>query len=152
MRKLQALVAAAATAGTLAAGLAIAPAAQAAAPAAAQAAAPKKHFFGPYYSGFGKGETFGKRSYFKGYWYRTGGRYWFFGDLIDRDFDRQYTYVWFRWHDRFGFHTKVFRTLGKKRFIKFGGFRVGTGFDDFKIRVCEGRNQFADCGKWGDAF
>ena len=35
--------------------------------AAQQAQSSSKHFFGPYYSGFGRGENFGHRSYFKGY-------------------------------------------------------------------------------------
>ncbi|GIH89401.1 hypothetical protein ACFFMN_14620 [Planobispora siamensis] len=156
MSKLRTVLAGTALAGSLAAGLAAAPAAMAAtadtATAAQQAQAPKKHFFGPYYSKFGGGESFGKRSYFKGYWYKDNGRYWFFGDLFDRDRDREYSYVWFRWHDKFGTHTKYYKTFGHRHFDKFGGFKKSNGFDDFKIRVCEGDNRFDDCGNWGDAF
>ncbi|WP_433251494.1 hypothetical protein ACQPYK_06110 [Streptosporangium sp. CA-135522] len=154
MRKIRTLLTGAALAGSLAAGLAVTPAqaATAGASAAQQVQGPSKHFFGPYYSGFGAGEDFGHRSYFKGYWYKDGGRYWFFGDLFDRDRDREYSYVWFKWHDRSGYHTKVFKTFGHQRFAGYGGFRRSGGFDDFKIRVCEGRDKFDDCGGWGDAF
>jgi hypothetical protein len=151
------LLVGAALAGSLAVGLAAAPA-QAATATSGDAAAtqtqsgPKKHFFGPIWSKFGKGESFGKRSYFKGYWYKHNDRYWFFGDLVDRDFDKQYSYVWFRWHDKFGAHTKYYKTFGKKNFHKFGGFTTGSGFDDFDIRVCEGPTRFSDCGGWQDVF
>ncbi|WP_449062565.1 hypothetical protein [Planomonospora algeriensis] len=120
--------------------------------AAAQEAQSSKHFFGPYHSGFGKGESFGERSYFKGYWVKDGGRYWFHGDLFDRDHDRSYSYVWFKWHDRSGYHTKVFKTFGHSHYKSYGGFKKSRGFDDFKIRVCEGTNKFDDCGRWYDAF
>ncbi|MFI6506585.1 hypothetical protein ACIBCT_03190 [Streptosporangium sp. NPDC050855] len=147
-------------AGSLAAGVAAAPASTAStAPASTasaavvqEAQASGKHFFGPYHSGFGRGESFGKRSYFKGYWTKDGGRYWFYGDLFDRDRDRDRSYVWFKWHDRFGSHTKVFKTSGRSHFHRFGGFKKSNGFDDFKIRVCEGDDKFDDCGRWGDAF
>ncbi|MBB2909394.1 hypothetical protein FHS43_000640 [Streptosporangium becharense] len=165
MNPTRALLAGAALAGSLLAGGLAAPAATAATvPAAApvpaaplsapavSAALGGKHFFGPYHSAFGGGESFGKRSYFKGYWVKTGGRYWFYGDLVDRDRDRHYSYVWFRWHDRSGHHTKVFKTFRHAGFAEFGGFRTSKGFDDFKIRVCEGTDKFDDCGGWGDAF
>ncbi|MDP9863037.1 MULTISPECIES: hypothetical protein [Streptosporangium] len=155
--KVRTLLVSATLAGSLAAGLAGAPAqaATAGGPGASetlQAKGPVKHFFGPYYSKFGGGESFGRRSSFKGYWYKEGGRYWFFGDLFDRDRDREYSYVWFRWHDRSGSHVKYYKTFGVRHFDKFGGFRKSDGFDDFKIRVCEGDNRFDDCGGWGDAF
>ncbi|GAA3120830.1 hypothetical protein GCM10010466_09680 [Planomonospora alba] len=156
MNKVRTLLAGTAAAGVLAAGLAAAPAqaaaAGAAAPAAVQGAQAPKHFFGPYHSGFGKGESFGRRSSFKGYWIQQGGRYWFHGDLSDRDRDRHYSYVWFKWHDRSGTHVKYYKTFGSRHFGGFGGFRKSHGFDDFKIRVCEGVDRFDDCGGWGDAF
>ncbi|MBG0827749.1 hypothetical protein HS041_08230 [Planomonospora sp. ID67723] len=155
MSKFRTILVGTALAGSLAAGLAAAPAQAATAgtaTSAEQVQGPKKHFFGPYYSKFGGGESFGKRSYFKGYWYKDDGRYWFFGDLFDRDRDREYSYVWFKWHDRFGHHVKYYKTFGGKHFDKFGGFKGSNGFDDFKIRVCEGDNRFDDCGSWGDAF
>ncbi|MFF5211791.1 hypothetical protein [Streptosporangium sp. NPDC000396] len=154
MSKIRAFVVGTALTGSLAAGLAAAPAqaATAGTSAAQQAQSPRKHFFGPYYSAFGGGEDFGHRSYFKGYWYSDSGRYWFFGDLFDRDHDREYSYVWFKWHDRFGSHVKYYKTFGNRHFEKFGGFKKSSGFDDFKIRVCEGTDRFDDCGGWGDAF
>ncbi|MEV4244018.1 hypothetical protein AB0J63_11460 [Streptosporangium canum] len=154
MKKARTLLVGAALAGSLAAGLAVAPAqaATAATAGAQQAQSPQKHFFGPYYSTFGGGESFGHRSYFKGYWYKDGGRYWFFGDLVDRDRDREYSYVWFKWHDNSGSHVKYYKTFRGRHFDKFGGFKKSRGFDDFKIRVCEGDNRFDDCGGWGDAF
>ncbi|GAT66419.1 hypothetical protein PS9374_02069 [Planomonospora sphaerica] len=156
MSKARTLLAATALTGALAAGLAAAPAqastAGTATAAASQEAQGSKHFFGPYYSKFGGGEGFGKRSYFKGYWIKQDGRYWFHGDLFDRDRDREYSYVWFRWHDKFGTHTKYYKTFGGRHFTKFGGFKKSNGFDDFKIRVCEGDDRFDDCGGWGDAF
>ncbi|MBG0813626.1 hypothetical protein [Planomonospora sp. ID82291] len=156
MSKARTLLAATVLAGSLAAGLAAVPAQAATAGtatvAAFQEAQGSKHFFGPYHSTFGGGEGFGKRSYFKGYWIKQDGRYWFHGDLFDRDRDREYSYVWFRWHDKFGVHTKYYKTFGSRHFTKFGGFKKSSGFDDFKIRVCEGDDRFDDCGGWGDAF
>ena len=160
MSKIRTALVGAALAGSLAAGVVAAPSAMASASkssngsavAVQETQASSKHFFGPYYSGFGGGESFGRRSYFKGYWTSSGGRYWFYGDLFDRDRDRQRSYVWFKWHDRFGSHSKVFNTFGNSGFNKFGGFKKSNGFDDFKIRVCEGRDKFDDCGRWGDAF
>jgi len=156
------LLAGAALAASLLAGVAAAPAASASAGTAGTAASATvatqqaqtsgKHFFGPYYSGFGRGEDFGHRSSFKGYWTKDNGRYWFYGDLFDRDRDRSSSYVWFKWHDRFGSHTKVFKTFGHGDIDHFGGFKKSNGFDDFKIRVCEGTDKFDDCGRWGDAF
>ncbi|WP_326646443.1 hypothetical protein OG884_17620 [Streptosporangium sp. NBC_01755] len=155
MSTTRALLAGAALAGSLLAGVAVAPAAMASASTATatqQAQTSSKNFFGPYYSGFGQGEDFGHRSYYKGYWTKESGRYWFYGDLFDRDRDRSYSYVWFKWHDRFGSHTKVFKTRGHSDIDRFGGFKGSSGFDDFKIRVCEGTDKFDDCGRWGDAF
>ncbi|MEU6996799.1 hypothetical protein [Nonomuraea sp. NPDC046570] len=154
MSKIRNLLVGGALAASLAAGLAAAPAAQAATAgsAAAQAQAPVRHFFGPVYSGFGGGEDFGHRSNFKGYWYKSDGRYWFFGDLFDRDRDREYSYVWFRWHDDRGSHTSYYKSFGSRHFEKYGGFKRSSGFDDFDIRVCEGGDRFDDCGSWKDVF
>ncbi|MEV8638551.1 hypothetical protein AB0395_43540 [Streptosporangium sp. NPDC051023] len=152
MSKIRTLLVGAALAGSLTAGLAAAPAQAATATTAQQAQGFTKHFFGPYYSGFGGGEDFGHRSSFKGYWYNDHGRYWFFGDLTDRDHDREYSYVWFKWHDNSGSHIKFYKTFGGLHFNRYGGFSKGDGFDDFKIRVCEGDSRFDDCGSWGDAF
>ncbi|MDH2423815.1 hypothetical protein [Sphaerisporangium sp. TRM90804] len=158
MRKIRNLLVSTALAGSLAAGIAAtAPAAQAETSAAAGTAVTAeaqaaRHFFGPIYSTFGRGEDRGHRSYFKGHWKKSNGRYWFYGSLFDRDRDRDYSYVWFRWHDDRGFHAKYYKTFGKKDFSKFGGFRKSSGFDDFDIRVCEGDNRFDDCGRWSDVF
>jgi hypothetical protein len=160
MSKVRTLLTGAALAGALITSMAAAPAAMAstadasaATVAVQQAQSSSKHFFGPYYSGYGRGENFGHRSYFKGYYTKdNSGRYWFYGDVYDRDHDRQYTYVWYRWHDRSGSHTKVFKTSGEAHFNKFGGFRKSNGFDGFDFRVCEGGNSSDDCGDWGDAF
>ncbi|MEO3811662.1 hypothetical protein ABGB17_21930 [Sphaerisporangium sp. B11E5] len=157
MRNIRNLLVSTALAGSLAAGLAAATAPAASASAAgtsgsAVAAQASRHFFGPIYSHYGRGEDRGHRSYFKGYWEKSSGRYWFYGSLFDRDRDRDYSYVWFRWHDDRGFHTKYYKTFGKLSFNKFGGFRKSNGFDDFDIRVCEGDNRFDDCGGYKDVF
>ena len=91
-------------------------------------------------------------SSFRGYRYKDSGRYWFFGDLTDRDHDREYSYVWFKWHDNSGSHVASYKTFGGRHFDRFGGFSKNRGFDDFKIRVCEGDSGTDDCGAWGDAF
>ncbi|WP_214414901.1 hypothetical protein [Sphaerisporangium fuscum] len=178
MRKIRNLLAGTALAGSLAVGLAAAPAAHASATEATGSAAEatgsaaeatgsaagatgsaataqalgSRHFFGPIYSGFGHGEGRGDRSYFKGYWIGSGGRYYFSGSLLDRDHDHQYSYVWFRWHDDHGFHTRFFRTFGRYDLDRFGGFRRSDGFDDFDVRVCEGRSGTSDCGGYTDVF
>jgi len=142
---------AASLAGALAATPAMAAAAPAQAAPALSAQAPR-HFFGPIYSRFSNGEDFGHRSYFKGYWNKDHGRYWFTGDLYDRDGDHQYSYVWYRWHDNGGTHVSYYKTFGHRHFDRWGGFRKSSGFNDFDIRVCEGGNRFADCGGWQDVF
>ncbi|GAA1278656.1 hypothetical protein GCM10009677_36250 [Sphaerisporangium rubeum] len=156
MRNLRNLLVSTALAGSLAAGLAAvtAPAASASAAGTSGTAAAQssRHFFGPIHSRFGRGEDSGDRSYFKGYWTKSDGRYWFYGSLFDRDHDRDYSYVWFRWHDDRGFHTKYYKTFGRLNFSKFGGFRKSDGFDDFDIRVCEGDDRFDDCGGYKDVF
>lgn len=156
VRKIRSILVGTALAGSLAVGLAAAPAAQAAQAStsttatAASASSPSKHFFGPYYSRFGGDEDRGDRSYFKGYWYKNNGKYYFSGDLFDRDRDRDYSYVWFKWHNDSGYHTSYYKTFN--RFHYEHSFKRSSGFDDFKVRVCEGDNRFDDCGSWGDAF
>ncbi|WP_214108781.1 hypothetical protein [Acrocarpospora catenulata] len=153
MRIARSIMAGTALVGALTAGAFVAPAANAA-PAAVQASGPAKHFFGNFYSKYHKGEDtgFGDRSYFKGYWIKKDGWYWFYGDLFDRDHDSEYSYVWYRWHDGSGYHTKYFgRTKGHAHFDKFAKFKAGK-FDDLDIRVCEGDSSTEDCGAWGDAF
>ncbi len=72
-----------------------------------------------------------------------------------RDRDRQWTYVWYRYTDKFGrSHQKFFKnnSFGHgDRFNKFFGFKKGF-VKDVDFRVCEGVNKFDDCGGWGDAF
>ncbi|MEV5413889.1 hypothetical protein AB0K60_34300 [Thermopolyspora sp. NPDC052614] len=136
MRKIRNLVAGGLIAGALVAGAVTSPVAASAASAAAPAAkvavqAGPKHFF-KFYSGFDKG----RRSLFEGYWYKKDGWYYVFGDLFDRDFDREYSYLWIKYEDRFGrFHFKRFKTFGKfhyeNKFFKARHFWVG---------VSEGRN------------
>ena len=127
MRKIRNILAGGLIAGALAVGAVAAPAAQAAAApagASAGAAAAAKGF--TYYSGYDKG----KRSLFKGAWFKRGGWYYVKGDLFDGDFDREYSYLWIRYEDRFGrFHTKRYKTLKRfhfeKRFFKVRHFWVG---------------------------
>jgi hypothetical protein len=148
----------AALTGALAAGLAAAPAAQAAISApAAQAAtadsssavqaqtAPRRHFIGPYFSD--SREDRRHESYFRGYWYKKSGGYYFTGDLFDRHRDRDGSYVWFKWYDRFGkFHKQSYRTDGRRHFAPIRFKR------DFDVRVCEGRSSSSGCGGWHDVF
>ncbi|GAA0386850.1 hypothetical protein Acor_25550 [Acrocarpospora corrugata] len=155
VRNIRRIMVGAALAGALAAGVLAAPAANAAAaPAAAAASAPTKHFFGNFYSKWHPSEDddFGHRSYFKGYWYKKDGYYWFVGDLFDRDRDNEYSYVWYRYRDGSGYHEKYFgKSKSHLHFNNFAKFKSGK-FNDFDIRVCEGDNRFEDCGGWGDAF
>lgn len=131
MRKIRNILAGSMIAGALAAGAVAAPAAQAAAaPATASATASAKGF--TYYSGYDKG----KRSLFKGSWFKRGGWYHVKGDLFDTDFDREYSYLWIKYEDRFGrTHIKRYKTFKKfhyeKKFFKVRHFWVG---------VSEGRN------------
>jgi hypothetical protein len=144
VRKIRNIVAGTMIAGALAAGAVAAPAAasaSAAAPAAASVSAQtaSKHFFA-YYSGFDKG----KRSLFKGYWYKRHGWYYVYGDLFDKDFDREYSYLWIKYQDRFGrIHIVRYKTFGsfhyEKRFFKVKHFWVG---------VSEGRHFDDDFSGW----
>ncbi|WP_066368996.1 hypothetical protein [Herbidospora mongoliensis] len=156
MRKLSRALAGTALAAGLMAGAMAAPATAAATTSAATvSAAPSKHFFGAYYSHWSNGFEKSHKSYFKGYWTNSGGQYWFYGDVFDRDRDRQWTYVWYRYTDKFGrSHEKFFKNNSfshGNRFNKFFGFKKGF-VKDVDFRVCEGVNKFDDCGGWGDAF
>ncbi|WP_062345040.1 hypothetical protein [Herbidospora yilanensis] len=154
MRKLPRVLAGTALAAGLMAGAMAAPATAGATASAGSAAASSKHFFGPYYSHWGDKFEKSHRSYFKGYWTKTGNQYWFYGDLFDTDRDRQWSYVWYRYTDRFGkSHTKWFKntSFGHGDFDKFFGFKKGF-VKDVDFRVCEGTNRFDDCGGWNDAF
>ncbi|MDF5751510.1 hypothetical protein [Spongiactinospora sp. TRM90649] len=139
------LLVGAALAGSLATGLAT-PAVASASASASASVAPSRHHFGPYYSN--SSESFSHESYFKGYWYKQSGKYYFAGDLFDRHrSDRDYSYVWFRWHDKFGrFHQKSYKTFGRLHFNPFQFKR------DFDLRVCEGRTPTSGCGGWHDVF
>ena len=134
MSKVRTLLAGTALAGALAAGMAAAPAAMASTPTAALPPRP------PLSRPRARPSTSSARTtpdsaavrlwtplLLQGVLHKDGsGRYWFYGDLVDRDRDRQYSYVWFKWHDRSGFHAKVFKTRGDQHFDKFGGFRKTT--------------------------
>ncbi len=139
MRKIRNILAGTVIAGALAAGAVAAPvaASAAAAPTAATSAVQSgpKHFF-TYYSGYDNG----KRSSFKGYWYKKSGWYYVYGDLFDKDFDREYSYLWIKWEDRFGRdHFKRYKTFGRfhyeAKFFKAKHFWVG---------VSEGRDFRSD--------
>ena len=90
MRKLRSVLAGTALAGALAAGIVAAPAQAATATTAGTASVAQaqytKHWFSGY-SDFGRGESRGERSYYKGYWYYSNGRYYF--DIEARDHDRR---------------------------------------------------------------
>jgi hypothetical protein len=153
VRKIPSILAGTTLAGALLCGAALAPAAQAAtteASATTVAQAPFRHFFGPYYSGYGRSEGRSRRSYVKGYWTRDGRNYRFVFTGFDRDRDRQYTYYWVRWHDRSGTHRRVYRDRDVFRFSRV--FRRGSGFNDFDVRVCEGTRRSDDCGRYHDVF
>jgi hypothetical protein len=140
--------------GALAGGVALSPAAQAATAdsSAAQTAAqaPFRHFFGPYYSGYHGNEHRSDRSYFKGYWFKDNGRYYFSFDGFDRDRDHQYSYYWVRYHDGHGFHTNVYRDFDRFHYSHI--FSRSSGFNDFQVRVCEGGSPNSDCGSYHNIF
>ncbi|MEV1248080.1 hypothetical protein ACIBO2_55875 [Nonomuraea sp. NPDC050022] len=144
------LLAGTALAGSMVAGaLAIAPTAQADAATATQAQSAQagpRHFFGPYFSN--GSENGGHESYFKGYWQKRGGNYYFYGDLYDRHHnDGDYSYVWFQYYDRHGdFHRNWYRSDDRRHFDSIRFKR------DFKIQVCEGGSRNSGCGGWHDVF
>ncbi|GLW07861.1 hypothetical protein Misp01_29910 [Microtetraspora sp. NBRC 13810] len=146
MRK---LLVGAALAGALATGIVAAPAqaatttanTAATASTAAQAQYTKHWFEG--YSNFGRGEHRNERSYYKGYWYFSDGRYHFDLNTWDRDRDRENTYVEFWYHDDRGWHLgHRFSTQGHKEW-KFSYSRKG-GFDGFRVRIGEGTTRDFD--------
>ncbi|RCG24421.1 hypothetical protein DQ384_32730 [Sphaerisporangium album] len=155
MRKIRNLVVGTALAGSLAAGLA-APgtAAQAATgdastTAGVTATAQAQRLggsFGPIYSGFGRGEDRGHRSYVKGFWGVKGGRDYVDFDLFDRDRDRQYSWADFYYHDDEGWHFY-------KRYKTFGHYHTRLFFNDsdidgFRFRVGEGSTSDYDWSGW----
>ncbi|MEO3814272.1 hypothetical protein ABGB17_35185 [Sphaerisporangium sp. B11E5] len=148
MGKIRTVLTGTVLAGALAGALAATPAQAAATTTAATAkAAFDRHGFGPVWSGYGRHESRGDRSYFKGYWYSKNGYYYFDGNLFDRDRDREYSYVSFQWHDNRGWHEKTYRgdRFGSSHF--FGKFRKGS-FDKFRIRVGEGTRGHYDWGTY----
>jgi hypothetical protein len=143
------LLAGTALAGSLVAGaLAIAPAASADAASAdqAQSAQSDRHNFGPYYSN--GSENGSHESYFRGYWQKRSGHYYFYGDLYDRHHnDHDYSYVWFKYYDQHGnFHRNWYRSDDRRH---FEGIRFKR---DFQIRVCEGDSRNDGCGGYHDVF
>ncbi|SNT64199.1 hypothetical protein SAMN05216276_11131, partial [Streptosporangium subroseum] len=102
MSKLRSVLVGTALAGALAAGIAAAPAQAATATTASAASTAStasvaqaqytKHWFSGS-SDFGRGESRGERSEYRGYWYYSGGRYYFDIEARDHDRDRQNTYV-----------------------------------------------------------
>ncbi|MFG2073742.1 hypothetical protein [Nonomuraea maritima] len=96
-----------------------------------------KHWFDGY-SGYSRGESRGHRSYYKGYYYFSNGRYYFDVDVWDRDRDRENTYVDFVYHDDRGWHQgRRFVTGGHAKY-RFS-YSARGGFDGFKFRIGEGR-------------
>ncbi|MEU8385057.1 hypothetical protein [Streptosporangium sp. NPDC048865] len=149
MRKLRSVLAGTALAGALAAGIVAAPAqaattAEAGTATVAQAQYTKHWFSG--YSDFGRGESRGERSYYKGYWYYADGRYYFDIDTWDRDRDREHTYIDFYYHDDRGWHNRRFHTGGHQGW-KFS-YSAKSGFDKFRIRLGEGRQGHFDWGNY----
>lgn len=137
-------------AGALVAGVVAAPAAQADTAIATEAQsvqAGPKHNFGPYYSN--GSEDVQRESYFRGYWQKRGGKYYFSGDLGDRhNGDGDYSYVWFKYYDSSGnFHRNVYRTDDRRRHFEEIRFKR-----DFKVRVCEGNTRDSGCGSYHDVF
>ncbi|GGK77876.1 hypothetical protein Sme01_43800 [Sphaerisporangium melleum] len=149
MRKIRNLLVGTALAGALAAGVAAAPAASASTASATAATsasqALSRHGFGPFYSDFGRGEDRSDRAYVKGFWGKSGGRYYLDFDLFDQDRDRQYAWLDVYYHDRGGWHLfKRYRTFGHfERKIFFG-----RGVDGFRFRVGEGSTSDYDWSGW----
>jgi hypothetical protein len=157
MSKLRSVLVGTALAGALAAGIAAAPAQAATAATASTASAASaastasasqysKHWFSGS-SSFGRGESRGERSEYRGYWYYSGGRYYFDIDARDHDRDNQNTYVDFSWHDNQGWHNRRFSTGGRSEW-KFSYSR-NSGFDNFRVRIGEGNSRDFD---WGNNY
>ncbi|WP_371781878.1 hypothetical protein [Streptosporangium subroseum] len=155
MSKLRSVLVGTALAGALAAGIAAAPAQAATAATASAASAAStasvaqaqytKHWFSGS-SSFGRGESRGERSNYKGYWYYSGGRYYFDIEARDHDRDRENTYVDFSYHDNGGWHTRRFATGGHGEW-KFNISARG-GFDGFRTRIGEGNSRDFDWGNY----
>ncbi|GLW09729.1 hypothetical protein Misp01_48580 [Microtetraspora sp. NBRC 13810] len=147
MLKLRHVLAGTVLAGALAAGVVAVPAqaATAGSASAAQVQSTKHWFEG--YSSFGRGEHRNERSYYKGYWYFSDGRYHFDLNAWDRDRDRESTYVEFWYHDDRGWHLgRRFSTRGHDEW-KFSYSRKG-GFDGFRVRIGEGGSRDLDWNKY----
>ena len=149
MRKIRSILAGTALVGAVAAGLAVSPAAHAST-ASATTVERGNHFFGPYYSDYGHGEHRSDRSYFKGFWFKKHGYYYFDAYAYDRDHDHEYTYFWIKWHDSFGFHVKYYKTFNKFHYVH--KFKGSSGFNDADFHVCEGDFPSDDCGSYHDVF
>jgi hypothetical protein len=149
MRKLRSVLVGTALAGALAAGIAAAPAQAATATTAGTASVAQaqytKHWFSGY-SSFGRGESRGERSQYKGYWYHSNGRYYFDFNTYDRDRDRENTFIDFYYHDDNGWHNRRFSTGGHREW-KFS-FSDKNGFDGFRSRIGEGRSGDFDWGNY----
>jgi hypothetical protein len=151
MRTIRNLLIGTAVAGALATGIAAVPAqastASTASTASVAQAQSSHHGFSPIWSGYGRGENSGDRSYFSGSWYENSGWYYFDGHLYDRDRDNQYSYIDFQWHDSRGWHDKIYRgsRYGSSHFI--GKFHRGS-FDNFRVRVGEGTTHDYNWGSW----
>ena len=104
-----------------------------------------KHWFSGY-SDFGRGESRGERSQYRGYWYYSNGRYYFDIQAWDHDRDRQNTYVDFSYHDNSGWHTRRFATGGYGEW-KFNISARG-GFDAFRTHIGEGNSRDFDWGNY----
>ncbi|TDD54101.1 hypothetical protein E1286_06260 [Nonomuraea terrae] len=153
MVKLRSLLAGTVLAGAVVAGAAAAPA-QAATTSAATTSATTasattvsytKHWFEGY-SGYGRGEIRGHRSYYKGFYYAANGRYYFDVDVWDRDGDREQTYVDFWYHDGRGWHQGHRLVTGGHGKFRFS-YSARGGFDGYKFRIGEGRVGHYD---WSD--
>lgn len=152
MRKLRSVLVGTALAGALAAGIAAAPAQAATATTANTADTTsiaqvqyKKHWFSGY-SSFGRGESRGERSSYKGYWYHSNGRYYFYFNTFDHDRDRENTFIDFYYHDDNGWHNRRFSTGGHHEW-KFS-FSDRHGFDGFRARIGEGKRGDFDWGNY----
>ncbi|MDP9847612.1 hypothetical protein J2853_006823 [Streptosporangium lutulentum] len=152
MRKLRSVLVGTALAGALAAGIAAAPAQAATATTASAASTASvvqaqyaKHWFSGS-SGYGRGESRGERSTYKGSWYYANGRYYFDLEAWDHDRDRQNTYVDFSYHDNRGWHTKRFATGGHSRWTF--SYSTRGGFDGFRTHIGEGTSRDFDWGTY----
>ncbi|MFG1709728.1 hypothetical protein ACFLIM_41765 [Nonomuraea sp. M3C6] len=153
MLKLRNVLAGTVLAGALAAGVAAAPAQAATATTTTTANASTaaqtqytKHWFEGY-SGYSRGESRGHRSYYKGYYYFSNGRYYFDIDVWDRDRDRENTYVDFWYHDDRGWHQGRRFTTGGHNEYRFN-YSARGGFDGFKLHIGEGKSGHFDWGTY----